>query len=872
MIPTVRFPRLLKADYSEKTRVHPSKMPLTIQTFGTSTAQMTLGEDDADVKLHDWFELYTENGSVGLFRATNLAWTVRRSRVVTLRHARDTFADSVWTRPDGTKLDYSGTVPAFLAAIMTHQKRAYWQLGTCADTSTWKKSGIYFTRLSDLLDELEKKRKDFMFTYDFSTSPWTLNFVALSSADAVEFRLTRNVSGCKITYDDEPMCNKLYMTWSVEGTDGITKTIRTYENSVSQNRHGVIEKTVDVKETNEPSPDAWAATFLADHADPSVQISIDGENIYKLTGLWWDEATRGKKARVALPDYGVTVSERLLTVKYADVINDPRRITVELANNLETVSSSLAQIDRTASEGYSAAGAAADAAESESRRARSSEGSMQQGINSIVEKTGINSLGQTETLYTKIAQNATDITLEAGYRVADKTELLASINVNAQAITAEVTRATGAEGDLSSRLTITADAITQEVTDRTNADNTLSSTISQTATSIRAEVSNKVDKSSVTIAADGITVDTKTFTVSATTIIDKLVGQSVSVGSITTAGLTVLGSATLTGGLTANTLADGTGQIKSRTVKCGANPGGSVMSYTTADLDLDHSHDITFTESSGSIVATVSKAINGNGTGSFSIAATQAYIDGVAAARNGVTMTGSSWNPATGVCSIALSNGNSGTVAFPNVGLHVTSWASNHKCTAYVTSTDYTGISVSLTVDATSEYNAGITEVTNNMTINTGSWNSSGNRTVAAKYNGTTYASSTISLPTITVSHTSWNANYQCTARAYASGIGYVDTDTIDASSVYSAGSSAGYSSGYSAGYSEGYADGQSSSSYSSSDLHISKSGGNVLLYLGNNVISRTCSIGVTNVSQSGPNSYRITVRIDGDTDFYLTY
>ena len=60
--------------------------------------------------------------------------------------------------------------------------------------------------------------------------------------------------------------------------------------------------------------------------------------------------------------------------------------------------------------------------------------------------------------------------------------------------------------------------------------------------------------------------------------------------------------------------------------------------------------------------------------------------------------------------------------------------------------------------------------------------------------------------------------------------------------------------------------------SYSSSDLHISKSGGNVLLYLGNNVISRTCSIGVTSVSQSGPNSYRITVRIDGDTDFYLTY
>ena len=850
VIPTVRFPRLLKADYSEKTRVHPSKMPLTIQTFGTSTAQMTLGEDDADVKLHDWFELYTENGSVGLFRATNLAWTVRRSRVVTLRHARDTFADSVWTRPDGTKLDYSGTVPAFLAAIMTHQKRAYWQLGTCADTSTWKKSGIYFTRLSDLLDELEKKRKDFMFTYDFSTSPWTLNFVALSSADAVEFRLTRNVSGCKITYDDEPMCNKLYMTWSVEGTDGITKTIRTYENSVSQNRHGVIEKTVDVKETNEPSPDAWAATFLADHADPSVQISIDGENIYKLTGLWWDEATRGKKARVALPDYGVTVSERLLTVKYADVINDPRRITVELANNLETVSSSLAQIDRTASEGYSAAGAAADAAESESRRARSSEGSMQQGINSIVEKTGINSLGQTETLYTKIAQNATDITLEAGYRVADKTELLASINVNAQAITAEVTRATGAEGDLSSRLTITADAITQEVTDRTNADNTLSSTISQTATSIRAEVSNKVDKSSVTITADSITVDTKTFTVDATAIIQKLASHDLAVGWLTVSNFT-LGGVTYTSHLIGFTSASAYGSF-----------------LGTADLSLHHSHSITFSESNGTITATIGGESDTDGTDSFSIAATQTYIDGVAAAQT------LGWNNAAAAVSWpSAGTGNAIGIVYPVTGGTTTtkayvltqgSWSNNSKY-VYLREDSAQGNAVARTeIDASSIYSAGISQVTSNMTVSTGSWNSSGQRTVAAKYNGTTYASSTISLPTITVSHTSWNANYQCTARAYASGIGYVDTDTIDASSVYSAGSSAGYS--------EGYADGQSSSSYSSSDLHISKSGSSVLLYLGNNVISRTCSIGVTNVSQSGPNSYRITVRIDGDTDFYLTY
>ena len=328
----VRAPRRLYPNLTERARIIPSKLPITIQTYGVSTAQMTLGENQPEVRMHEIFELYTIDGSAGLFRVTNTAWTVRNSRVITLRHCRDTFADSVWQRPDGTNLDYSGTVPDFLAEIISRQVVAYWQLGTCEDNSAWKKSGIYYTRLSDLIDELEKKHKDYIFTYDFSTTPWTLNYVHVPT-DIAEFRLSRNVTGCKISYDDESLCNKLYMTWSVNTEDGREQTILTYENSLSQSIYGVIEKTVDVKESDVPSAEAWAADFLATYGDPSVQISIDGANYYALTGVALDQASRGKMARVALPEYGVTVNERLISIKYADVMN----LMLEYADQTEAV-------------------------------------------------------------------------------------------------------------------------------------------------------------------------------------------------------------------------------------------------------------------------------------------------------------------------------------------------------------------------------------------------------------------------------------------------------------------------------------------------------------------------------------------------------
>ena len=105
-------------------------------------------------------------------------------------------------------------------------------------------------------------------------------------------------------------------------------------------------------------------------------------------------------------------------------------------------------------------------------RATTTEGTLsgkitlnESSISTLVSKTGINNLGQNDTLYSKITQNAGNIS-------------------------AEVTRATTAEGTLSGRITTTAESISTEVTRAKEAESTLNTSITQTASSIRSEVSS----------------------------------------------------------------------------------------------------------------------------------------------------------------------------------------------------------------------------------------------------------------------------------------------------------------------------------------------------------------------------------------------
>ena len=157
----IRRPALLSADMTESTRLDPMAMSVTLNMVGASEATISLPDDAPEVRIHDWISIYTGRGFCGVFRVSNIADGLRRQTDLTLLHGRDILADSDWA----AQLEFEGTKAEYLAALLNQQTHLIngvkpWVLGTCADTSTYKKS-INYDRLSNLLEELEEDGSDY---------------------------------------------------------------------------------------------------------------------------------------------------------------------------------------------------------------------------------------------------------------------------------------------------------------------------------------------------------------------------------------------------------------------------------------------------------------------------------------------------------------------------------------------------------------------------------------------------------------------------------------------------------------------------------------------------------------------------------------
>lgn len=160
---------------------------------------------------------------------------------------------------------------------------------------------------------------------------------------------------------------------------------------------------------------------------------------------------------------------------------------------------------------------------------------------------------------------------------------------------------------------------------------------------------------------------------------------------------TVDGDLTITGGLTV-----GGETLESATLTMGEV---SETIFSSSDIDLSHSHKI---------------IDNGDGTftlgevategGSFNIADTKTYKDGVSAAKDSVTLTSMGWQGGTNV--VSASNGKSLTVDLPDFSVTGGDSFSGNKTTVYFSTPSVNGYLASKTVDATPVYNDGYADAT----------------------------------------------------------------------------------------------------------------------------------------------------------------
>lgn len=335
----VRLPRLLDDNMNEVDRLHPAALSADLEKRACSTAQMTLPDEDPRLDHMPFAELFTEKGSLGIFRVYDSTEPINGSRTYTLRHAIDTLRDSVWR----ARTDFSGTVTAFLAALLSHQTVARWQLGTCADAGNYKRDSINYDHLDALLDELREAREGYYFTYDFSTTPWTLNFVAETGTVDAELRQSRNLNDGSLRRTRKGMANRLHLAVK----NGNSVTYAQYDDATSQAEYGVLEGTATVDSAEVSDPAAWAAQFLQDHGAPIPSANFDGWELVKTTGEPWDALDIGKTARVAVGREGFPITLPIEALRFENLAGDePEKVRAELNRRLPKFSEKLAQAQR----------------------------------------------------------------------------------------------------------------------------------------------------------------------------------------------------------------------------------------------------------------------------------------------------------------------------------------------------------------------------------------------------------------------------------------------------------------------------------------------------------------------------------------------
>ena len=493
----VRLPRKLTKSVSgvvlaEAGRLHPvGALKITLNMLPLHRVTMTLAENDLDLAMHDLVEVYNQNGSVGVYRVTKITNTMRKERKIELSHGLDVFSDATIARiSDG----WHGSVRDYLQMIIDGQTQKiggqfYWKLGQCDDTSYWEKDLKYDNAMT-LLTDLAKTEEDYMFTFDQSTFPWTLNFIRRNDAVLSEFRLRRNTESCVITLDDSDLCTRLYLSVSSENEDDsgagtyFTEGYYTFDDAAAQAIYGIVCKTAGIDQSVfSPTVDleAWKNAYFARHNAPNVQITIDGMELNKYSREPIDEMHLGRMCRVALPDYGNTYNERIVSVNYPDALRKANYVRVSLHNKRETAEDAFQEISDTASSSSSSAKSGGRSSHNDATYFRRTIGDTANGLYSRIEQTAyyIRSevVDTANGLYSKIEQTASYIRSEV---------------------------ANTANG-LNSKIEQTASYIRSEVS---NTANGLYSKIEETASYIRTEVANTASglRSSITEQANRISL------------------------------------------------------------------------------------------------------------------------------------------------------------------------------------------------------------------------------------------------------------------------------------------------------------------------------------------------------------------------------
>lgn len=342
---SIRMPRLLDKDFRESARLVPLQLSLSLRLHSLSTAKLILPCNAPAVSVRDLVELYDESGSVGIFRVCETTEQVGHTRMLKLEHGLCTLRDSMIPT-----FAFTGSVRDALTGLLGLQTVAHWGLGTVEVPE--ELTIVFATGYVDLLTALENLLRllpeGYALDFDQSGSTWLLHLRALSDEDACEGRLSRNLHSVRYELDSSRLCTRVYPFGAeieherlslipLEGTDHLR--------SEAESLWGVVSHTFasdlifDI-----PTLRDVAQLYLTRHAQPEATITVEAVDLCSATNEALDSFRLGRMCRLALPEAGLALRQRITEIQKPDVFGMPGQVLLTLASKTAPTNTS-AEID-----------------------------------------------------------------------------------------------------------------------------------------------------------------------------------------------------------------------------------------------------------------------------------------------------------------------------------------------------------------------------------------------------------------------------------------------------------------------------------------------------------------------------------------------
>lgn len=331
-----------------------------INKIATASFKLPLNDSKNEkIKHLQYMEIIdNDNEYIGLFRIMPTQTVVSESeQSVTYQcnHVLTTLMDSVIFRYH--EIPPNTSTRDVLEYLLNLQKVKHWRLGTCDFTRYFQYSWENVNGIVDAIFSVPKAfDEDYMFTFDTTSYPWTLNLINPPTAPTCYIHESLNLKGLKIESNPNQMINRIYPLGIGEGVNQlnikkVNPTGQAYiENAQSIVDNGLIEYIwVDRRFTDAKLLMQSAQSLLTKFSQPIVSWETDAIDLIKAsTDKNIPQMTKlrvGNVVRLSTEKFGI-VNLRILKESKSDVFGDPGNIKLSIGNVLTDLGTTQADIER----------------------------------------------------------------------------------------------------------------------------------------------------------------------------------------------------------------------------------------------------------------------------------------------------------------------------------------------------------------------------------------------------------------------------------------------------------------------------------------------------------------------------------------------